>query len=167
MSIFGEKNKRYYPVLIGFFISAVGLFAFWAIHHISISTMGVDLWAMFRSPLNEIPLWAILWFAVILGPFCEEMFFRCYLSRLYFPCKTTSYEKKLSRVIYFGVITSTCFALLHLNLERDLMSQWPLFLVWVSCGLMCYGLYIWQKSILTPWILHACANAVILWPSVT
>lgn len=159
LSIFGRPSQRFKDVLWGFGISAVGLLAVVGLHFISLSFFQFDLWGQARSPDRSHPLPHLIFFGFLAGPLCEEVFFRATLWRT-LKLDDTTWPLKVCA----GLWTILLFSALHFHIDMPWQQQILSIFVWSSCGALSFGLYWWRKSTLTPWIVHGCANAVLLWP---
>ena len=159
MSIFGESGQRLKDVLWGLGISATGLIGIYGCHLLAMNIFDFDLWGNARSPDSSHPLPHLVFFGILAGPLCEEVFFRATLWR---QLKLDSYSWPCK--VYAGLWMMILFSGLHFDLNTPWQEQTLGILVWSSCGALSFGLYWWRKSTLTPWIVHGFANAVLLWP---
>lgn len=146
-------------LFIGLGIAGVGLLSFHGLH-LLLNTWGENqLWSAFRNPSPRETWWAFFPFAVIFGPLLEELFFRRTFW-LHFDLSHKSTALKLQ----VGFWSTLLFAMLHLSWDLSLTAQVPLLIMWTACGSLSFALYWWRRSSITPWVVHACANAVLLWP---
>ena len=160
LSIFGSPSQRLKDILWGLGISATGLLAVYGLHFMAISFFHFDLWAQARSPDRSNPLPHLIFFGFLAGPLCEEVFFRATLWRVLHLDPNTWPIR-----IYAGLWTIFIFSGLHFDFHVPWQQQILSVFVWSSCGALSFGLFWWRKSVLTPWIVHGCANAVLLWPN--
>jgi membrane protease YdiL (CAAX protease family) len=160
MSIFGRPGQRFKDLLWGLGISVIGISTVYSCHLITVNFFNFDLWNNARSPDNSEPLLHLIFFGFLAGPLCEEVFFRATLWRqLKLECESWLIK------MYGGLWTIAIFSGLHYRFDLTWQEQILSLFVWSSCGLLSFALYWWRRSVITPWIVHGCANAVILWPN--
>ena len=160
MSIFGPKNTWPSHILWGLLISFMGWIGILTLHWLSLHFVKFDLLSQLRSPVMDTPLWSLLLAGSLCGPLLEELFFRAFLWDQLEGATATLGQRGW---IALGMILS--FAILHLQFDHSFVNQLPQFCIWITCASLSMTLMLCRKSILSAWVLHGFANAVILWPT--
>ena len=159
LSILGPKATWCGHILWGTALGCIGWGAILSLQWGALHFFKLDLLNLLQSPVNDTPLITLLLAASVFGPLLEELFFRTFLWQQLGANTATILQKCW---IAFGMIFA--FTALHIQWDASLMNQLPQIGVWTICASISMVLMLWRKSILSAWILHGMANAVILWP---
>lgn len=140
---------------LGLAVASMGLLGIFLL-----DLLGLGLLESLRSPKAAPVLLTFLLAAVILGPLAEELFFRGIL-----------YEEtgagKLPRPYGWLLIAVAIlvFAILHAPGREPGQVHLRAMITWSSCGLITFGCYLIRRQPWMGWMIHAGANATLLWPS--
>jgi membrane protease YdiL (CAAX protease family) len=137
---------------IGTFLVISGWTGTILIDHLLTKWGSAPVFSSLQANLNPTFSFGIL--AIFIGPLLEELFFRAALHRACSP-------RGLRENIFLLLISSSLFALLHLNWSHDLLAQAPLFLMWYCCGVLTMALFMFRKSLIPGLILHGGANTIL------
>ncbi len=154
-----SKGSFFKELSLGLGLASVGFLGIYGIDLICSTVFGGGPLDWFRQPVSSEPLWAVVGFGVVLGPWVEEFFFRAYLWH-WIRAQGLSTASKWVLASWAVLI----FAALHLSWSLPFAQQWLMFLAWCCCGALGMFLLIWRGSMIAPLCVHALANGVMLVP---
>jgi membrane protease YdiL (CAAX protease family) len=160
VSIFGPVQLWWKHFSWGLAISGAGYLMSFGLQWASLRWANMDILAMIKTPVNDTPLPILICAASLCGPLLEELFFRAFL---WDQLDGASMSKGWRWWTSLWMVL--VFAGLHVEFQADLIQQLPQMAVWLTCGCFSLAMMLWRKSILSAWIVHGMANAVILWPN--
>lgn len=159
MSTATFKGSFFKELALGFSLAFLGFLGIYCTDLICSAAFGQGPLDWFRQPVSSEPLWAVVGFGVILGPWVEEFFFRAYLWR-WIDAQDLKVFSKWTLASWAVLI----FAALHLSWSLPFSQQWMMFVAWCCCGALGMFLLVWRNSIVAPLCVHGLANGVMLLP---
>ena len=141
-----------FQISTGILISLFGFLIVWGVDYFGV----ISIFEMLRNESLEMTrsyFYALLICGALLAPFVEELFFRACLLGIFT-------ERKWSYVLHH-LAAGILFVLPHINFSIELTRQWGNIFIWSCCSFLMILLFVWRRSIIPGYIVHACANAVL------